>query len=255
LTTQAQRNVRMLTVVLALACGFSPAPAAAQVIAGRVVDAQTGGGVAGARVTAAGVGHDDTRRTLTAADGRYAIEVRGGSYRVQATRTGYQPASDTVTVVPGDTSRVMLRLSPAPRQLAAVDATTRPRRLPMSGGFLQVYPTDSLLAAERTRVEGGRGRVLVRGVMVTPTPCWRLAGAADRVGPLITLNIQARLYYGGCPPDAAGASTYKVTLRGIPPGTYTVRVLHTYTDERYPPSVAIDSGGVTVRCSRLAGTC
>lgn len=234
-------------MVLALVCGFGSPPAAAQVIAGRVVDAASGGGVAGARVTASAVGHGDTRRALTGADGRYAIGVRGGSYRVQATRTGYQSALTTVTVAAGDTARVVLRLTPAPRELAAVAASTRPRRLPMSGTFLQVYPTDSLLAAERTRVEGGRGRVVLRGVMLTPTPCWRLAGGADRVGPLVTLNVQARLYYGGCPPDAVGASTYKVSLRGIPPGTYTVRVLHTYAGDAAPSSVALDSAGVTVR--------
>jgi len=251
-----RRTLLAMITLLGIPCACPPTPLAAQVIVGRVVDAASGSGVPRARVTAAGVGHGDSRRTLTAADGRFVVAVRGGAYTVQVARTGYESARTRELVVgPGDTATVTIPLTASPRRLGAVTATTRPRRLPMSGVFTPVYPTDSLLAAERTRVEGGGGRVLVRGVMVTPTPCWRLAGAADRVGPLVTLNIQARLYYGGCPPEAPGASTYKVSLRGLPPGTYTVRVLHTYADERYQPSVALDSSGVVVRCSRLAGTC
>jgi len=224
----------------------SSSSAHAQVIAGRVVDAETGGGVARARVTIAGEG--GTRRAETGDDGRFAVDVRGGSYDVQATRTGYQPArADAVAVAAGDTARVVLRVSPAPRQLASVTASTRPLRLPISGAFIPAYPTDSLLAAERTRTEGGAGRVLVRGVMLTPTPCWRLAGGADRVGPLITLNIQARPSGERCPPDAVGATTYKVSLRRIPPGTYTVHVLHTYANDAVRPGVALDSAGVAVR--------
>lgn len=231
--------------IFAAVLGFSSA-VHAQVIVGRVVDAATGGGVARARITVWGDG--GTRRTFTGADGRYTIQVHGGEYHVRATRTGYQTAtSAAVAVAPGDTARVVLRVTAAPRPLARLNASTRPRRLPMSGRFTPAYPTDSLLAAERTRVEGQDGRVLIHGVMLTPTPCWRLAGAGDRVGPLITLNIQAHSVEEFCPPDAPGASTYKVSLRGIPPGTYTVRVLHTYRGDAFKPSVAIDSAGVKVR--------
>lgn len=239
-----RRSSRFLATLGVTLC--PAAPARAQVIAGRVVDAATGGGVGQARVTVWGDG--GTRRTLTGADGGYTIEVHGGEYHVRATRTGYQTVtSAAVAVAPGDTTRVVLRMTPAPRQLSALRATTRPRRLPMSGRFTPAYPTDSLLAAERTHVDGGPGRVLIHGVMLTPTPCWRLSGAADRVGPLITLNIQAHFAEEFCPPDAPGASTYKVSLRGIPPGTYTVRVLHTYRGDAYKPAVAIDSAGVNVR--------
>jgi hypothetical protein len=240
-----RRLLACLILVVAIVLGRSSA-AQAQVIAGRVVDAATGGGVGRARITAWGDG--GTRSTFTGADGRYTIEVRGGTYHVRATRTGYQTATSAeMAVAAGDTSRVVLRMTPEPRQLTGVHASTRPRRLPMSGRFTPEYPTDSLLAAERTHVEGVPGRLIIHGVMLTPTPCWRLAGAADRVGPLITLNIQAHLGDEFCPPDAPGASTYKVSLRGIPPGTYTVRVLHTYRRDAFKASVALDSAGVTVR--------
>ncbi|HET7462765.1 MAG TPA: carboxypeptidase-like regulatory domain-containing protein [Longimicrobium sp.] len=240
------RHSAMIAALAAIALA-PPAPAAAQVIAGRVVDAATGAGVARARVTVAGHENDESSRTLTAADGRFSIAVRGGLYRVRAEGTGYEAARTSVTAGPGDTVRVVLRIPVAPRRLGAVTASTRPRRLPMVGVFTPVYPTDSLLAAERTRGEGGPARVIVRGVVPTPTACWRLAGAADRVGPLVTLNIQARPTGDPCPSDAVGASTYKVTLRRLPPGTYTLRVLHTYRAGAWQPSVALDSAGVTVR--------
>lgn len=231
-----------------LACVVSRGSAGAQVIVGRVVDAATGAAVPQARVTAVGENRREAGASLTAADGSYSIAVRGGSYRVQAARTGYRPArSDAVTVGQADTVRVDVRVAVLPRQLSGLTASTLPRRLPMSGGFTPRYPTDSLIAAERIRVEGDRGKVIVRGVMVTPNPCWRLAGAADRVGALVTLNIQARFVDERCPPDAAGASTYKVSLGRIPPGIYTVRVLHTYIAGTLPPAVALDSAGVTVR--------
>ena len=233
--------------LLAVSCAWGHQHATAQVIVGRLVDAASGAGVARARVTAVGIGHEGSRRTTTAADGRFSLAVRGGSYRVQAARTGYQDArSGEVTVGTGDTARVELRVAPAPHRLRGVTASTRPRRLPMLGVFTPVYPTDSLLAAERTRVEGEPGRVVVRGVMLTPTACWRLAGAADRIGPVITLAVQARPTDDPCPPDAVGASTYKVTLRRLPPGTYNLRVLHVYRDAVWPPGVAMDTS-VTVR--------
>jgi hypothetical protein len=224
-----------------------PGTVAGQVIAGRVVDAASGSGVPQARVTAAGVNHGDSRRTLTAADGRFSIVVRGGAYTLQVARTGYESARTRELVVRlGDTSTVNVAVTAAPRRLGAITATTRPRRLPVAGVFTPAYPADSLFAAETTRGEGGRGRVIIRGIMPTPTACWRLAGAADRIGSVITLNIQARPTGDPCPPDAIGASTYKVTLRRLPPGTCTLRVLHTYRDAVWEPSVALDTS-VAVR--------
>ncbi|MFL5380968.1 MAG: carboxypeptidase-like regulatory domain-containing protein [Longimicrobiaceae bacterium] len=239
------RHLSPLLAALAFAC--TAAPAAAQVIAGRVVDAATGAGVPRARVTAAGVGHRETRRTLARDDGRFSIVVRGGgSYRVQVARTGYEDAvTRELAVGAGDTVAVEVRLAAAAYRLDPVVATTPPRRLSLAGVYRQTDPTPSLLATPTT-AEGGRHSVTVRGAMVTPSNCWTLAGAADRIGSVVTLNVHARPTARGCPPDATGASTYKVTLRGIPPGTYTVRVQHTYRGDAVPPALALDTT-VTVR--------
>jgi hypothetical protein len=37
-----------------------------------------------------------------------------------------------------------------------------------------------------------------------------------------------------------------VTVRGLPPGSYTFRVLHSYRDEAWEPTMALDTT-VTVR--------
>ena len=74
-----------------------------------------------------------------------------------------------------------------------------------------------------------------------------MAGAADRIGFVVTLNIQARPAGEACPPDTIGASTYKVMPRRLPLGPYTLRVLHTYHDAVWQTRVAMDTSGVTVR--------
>jgi len=230
--------VRILAAALVLA---SASPAAAQVIVGRVVDDSTGSAVARARVTAVGVGSRESRRTLTEDDGRFTVAVRGGRYRVQAARTGYgNAASDVVTVGPGDTARVTVRVNAAARRLAELTATARVRRPPVTGVYLPVTITDSLLALP-IRAEGGRGRVLIKGQMATPSACDRLVGAAERRGSEIALFVLARPNDYPCPPDAPGASTYKVTVGSIPAGTYTVRVFHTYRDDVWQPRMALDT--------------
>jgi len=228
-------------------CIAAPVSAAAQVIVGRAVDAATGSGVPRARVTVAGVDHRETQRTLTGDNGRFTLVVRGGgSYRVRVARTGYQDAATHVLAVgPGDTVAVTVRATAEPRRLDPVVVSTPPRRLAINGVYEQTDITPALLATHTTG-EGGRHNVTIRGAMLTPSACWRLSGGADRIGPLITLAVNARPNGASCPPDAPGASTYKVTVRGIPPGTYTLRVLHTYRDEAWPPSLALDTT-VTVR--------
>jgi hypothetical protein len=232
------RIVRTLVAALILA---SASPAAAQVIVGRVVDDSTGSAVARARVTAAGEDRNGLRRTLTGDDGRFTLAVRGGGYRVRVARTGYGDArSEVVTVGPGDTARVTLRVTPVPRRLAGVTATARPRRPPLDGVYTPVTATDSLLALP-IRAEGGSGRVIVNGQMVLPTDCYRLAGVAEHLGSVLTLFLDARPSGDPCPPGAVGASRYKVIVRRIPAGTYTLRIVHTYRDEVWPSRMALDT--------------
>jgi hypothetical protein len=139
-----------------------------------------------------------------------------------------------------------LRVTPSAWRLAGITATARPRRPPTTGVYTPFTPTDSLLSLP-VRAEGGSGLVVIRGQMATPTACYSLAGATERTGSVITLAVQARPTGDDCLAGFIGAQTYKVTVRRIPAGSYTVRVVHAYRDGAWRPSMAMDSSGVTVR--------
>ncbi|MFF3322379.1 S8 family serine peptidase [Streptomyces sp. NPDC002889] len=74
------------------------------VVAGRVLDANDGNGVAGATVTI-GSGDFEVRAT-TAADGRYVVQSPSGEHAVTVAAPAYQPAQSTVQVTAGDVATV-----------------------------------------------------------------------------------------------------------------------------------------------------
>lgn len=234
------RQNATLAAALLLFCAKA---AAAQVIVGRVVDDSSGAAVPGARVSAAGLERNGSTRTLAREDGRFALTLRGGRYRVQAARTGYGAQSEVVTVGPGDTARITLRLSSTALPLKALTATARQRRPPLRGIYIPVVPNDTLLSLP-IRVHGGARKITIFGQMATPTPCYRLRGAADRRGQAIDLAIQARPTGEECAPGAIGASTYEVVVHRLPAGTYTLRVIHAFGDGAWPPRVVTDTAVV-----------
>jgi hypothetical protein len=77
------------------------------------------------------------------------------------------------------------------------------------------------------RASGGEGRIAVQGALPTPTPCYTLSGEARREDAVITLTVQARANEGGCIQMIAGFA-YDATVRGVPAGRYTLRVVHAY---------------------------
>jgi len=90
-------------------------------IAGRVIDAKTGLGIAAATVMADGTRH----RATTGDSGQFRIGgVEAGTYTVSARRIGYGRASQQVTVVAEQETVVEFRLEPAPTLLDQVVVTT-----------------------------------------------------------------------------------------------------------------------------------
>jgi hypothetical protein len=233
------RVLAALVILLALV----PGPAAGQVIRGRVIDAQSGAGVPLARVVVSGVDRRFTRRMFTAPDGRFSFPLRReGAFRVQVTRAGYaQTRTQSLRVGPDDTVNVDVRMSAAPHRLEPVTVSARPRRLRVVGVFGET--ADSVVAPVRA---SGRSRsVWAGGMFITPHPCYRLSGNADRRGQIVTLTVQARAMRGPCD-RMGGAFSYDVLVRRMPPGTYTFRVLHAYQDDVAEPTVALETT-VTVR--------
>lgn len=228
--------IRAAVAALALLFTLAPGPVAGQMIRGRVVDAQSGAAVELARVVVSG-GGQRARRMSTGADGRFSFPLRrGGSYRVQVSRTGYAEARRQVAVGPHDTVYVEVRVTAAAHRLDPLTVTGRARRLKVDGRF---YETPDSVHA-RVNVVGQRRSIRARGSFPTPDVCHQLSGHAHRVQSVITLTVQARGPGELCP-TAGGGFVYDVTVRRLPPGTYTVRVLYTFQDDVREPAVVLDT--------------
>ncbi len=89
-------------------------------IAGRIIDAATGGPLdqVAVRVEGPGLG------AVTASDGRYSVRgILAGTYRVTARRVGYTPLTKTVTAATDSTVAVDFALAGAPTKLTEVVTT------------------------------------------------------------------------------------------------------------------------------------
>lgn len=136
---------------------------------------------------------------------------------------------------------------PASGGAAADDAV--PTEAPAGAPTLDFRPGAGSTAGDgeqRASAEGGSGSIEIRGSMMTPTPCYRLAGALDASNRSLTVTVT-----GSADPDAMcvqaiGAVPYTGTVRGVAPGTYAVRIVHAYTGTGWQPATPFDAQ-VTVR--------
>ncbi len=85
---------------------------------------------------------------------------------------------------------------------------------------------------------GGTGTVAVRGTISTPNPCYALSGTAAREGSTLTLTVSARSNAEVCI-QVIGTLGYDATLRGVPAGSYTLRVVHTYAGTGWETQTAM----------------
>ncbi|HEX6369257.1 MAG TPA: carboxypeptidase-like regulatory domain-containing protein [Longimicrobium sp.] len=232
-----QRWIRAAAAALAILFIPIPTPAAAQVVRGRVVDAESGAAVALARVVVAGSGQR-ARRTTTTADGRFSVRLgRGGSFHVQVARAGYaETRTRALAVGPRDTVDVDVRVSAVAHRLDPVTVTARARPLRVIGVFNDIseFPYTRVSAVGQPRSVG------VRGWFPTPNFCYHLSGNADRAGSVVTLTVQARATRELCE-AGTGSFFYNVTVRRLPPGAYTFRVLHAFQDDVGPPAMVLDT--------------
>jgi len=90
------------------------------------------------------------------------------------------------------------------------------------------------------RAVADSGRVAVEGAVTTPTPCYDLVGEASREGRTVTLTVEARRKEGGCIQMIA-AFGYRATVRGLPAGSYTLRVLHAYPGIGWEGKTALET--------------
>ena len=78
----------------------------------------------------------------------------------------------------------------------------------------------------------------VSGTVSTPNPCHVLSGAAAREGSTITLTVTARSNAEMCI-QSIGSLGFDATLRAVPAGSYTLRVVHTYPGSGWETKTAM----------------
>lgn len=133
------------------------------------------------------------------------------------------------------------------------DSAVAPSAPPAQGGAQQVSVQltqgeggSSAGDDQRASAEAAAGGATVRGVMSTPNPCHRLTGAVERAGSTVTVRVSAT-----ADPDAMciasiGSIPYTAVLRGLPAGSYTLRVVHTYPGTGWETATALETQ-ITVR--------
>jgi hypothetical protein len=94
---------------------------------------------------------------------------------------------------------------------------------------------------QRATAAGDAGGATVRGVMSAPNPCYRLAGSVARSGGTVTLTVS-----GTADPDAMciqsiGSIPYTAVIRGLPAGSHTLRVVHTYPGTGWETATALET--------------
>lgn len=94
---------------------------------------------------------------------------------------------------------------------------------------------------QRATAEGAAGGAVVRGTVTTPNPCHRLAGAVERSGETVTVRVTATADPDQMCIASIGAIPYTATVRGLPAGTYTLRVLHLYPGTGWDTATALET--------------
>ncbi|HEX6370640.1 MAG TPA: hypothetical protein VF006_17085 [Longimicrobium sp.] len=122
---------------------------------------------------------------------------------------------------------------------------------PAEGGQVRVEVVQGTASSsggseQNARAEGGGGTVVIRGVATTPTPCHRLSGTTERSGGRVTVRISAAADPEMMCIASIGAIPYTATVRGLPAGTYDLRVEHTYPGTGWETAAVLETQ-VTVR--------
>lgn len=124
-------------------------------LTGRVVDDRTGQSLAGVEVSIAAI----SRSVSTDSSGHFALrDITAGRYQVVLRKVGYQQSSTTITITGADGPEQLLRLAPAPTELAKVYVVTTPadRRLTTFEAHRTARMGGSFLTAAQLEKERGR---------------------------------------------------------------------------------------------------
>jgi hypothetical protein len=148
---------------------------------------------------------------------------------VRVAREGYREVRlASREVGANDTVAIEVRMTPLAIGLHPLSATARQHPLSMVGVFRDTVGTLGTDPGPVTAT-GVHGGIVVHGYFAAPTACYHLAGTAVRTLQVITMFVVARPNGNDCL-DVQGTFAYRVTLRSLPPGVYTLDVVHTVLD-------------------------
>jgi subtilisin family serine protease len=249
-------------------------------LSGRVTDAASGAGVAGARVTAEPGG----RSALTGTDGSYSLSLAPGRYDVTASHGRYQPQAVTgVDIVQDQTTSRDFVLTPLPTGSLAGTVTAQDTGQPVAGATVTVSGPEP--AATTTGAQGdysfgtlvvgtysvtvsavGYHSRTVTGVVVNPDQTTTrdvvLVPNVGNVTGTVTsqahgqpvANARVRLLFGpGGSYEAFTDVNGQYLLTGVVSGSYTVHTTATgcFLDSS---SVTVQDGQTTVHNVQLSGS-
>lgn len=128
------------------------------------------------------------------------------------------------------------------------DSVGTPPASPAQGGAPQVtvelvqgQAGSAAVPDQTATAEGAAGGAVVQGTMATPTPCHRLNGVVQRSGETVTLTVSATADPDAMCIQSIGSIPYTATVRGLPAGSYTLRVLHTYPESGWDTATALET--------------
>ena len=82
------------------------------------------------------------------------------------------------------------------------------------------------------------GRIETAGSLRTPCLPYDATGSISQESRTITLTVVGHAS-GACPQDAVGTLVYQAAITRLPPGRYTLRVVHAYRDTDWPTEVVL----------------
>jgi hypothetical protein len=141
---------------------------------------------------------------------------------------------------------------PATPDAGAAEPPASPGRAPSTGAqqvtleFQQGQGGSSAGGEQGATAAAGSGQIAIRGTMQTPNPCYKLSAALERSGQTLSVRVTGRADPDAMCIQSIGMLPYTATLRGVGPGAYTVRVIHTYPDTGWDTATVLDTQ-VTVR--------
>jgi hypothetical protein len=91
--------------------------------------------------------------------------------------------------------------------------------------------------APAVTVEGPR-RIDAVGSLRTPCLPYDATGSLSHESRTLTLTVIGHSS-GACAQDAVGMLVYRAAIKRLPPGNYTVRLVHTYRDAPWPTEVVL----------------